>query len=367
VNSSKSCMRILGWPAWSTHNPYICLLYQAVAELGVRVEEFSPKVAFRSKHEVIHLHWAEQIFWGAAPPAASASYASKILVSLVAAKARGTAIVWTVHNLSPHEMQSGQRRIWKAFSTCLAWLSDGFITLSPSTIPLVRNAYAGLRHKPGRSILHGHYIDSYPRSLPRQIAREQLCISPEARVFVHAGFLRAYKGIEALISAFRELKAPDAMLLLAGEAQPGQFGQKLKALCSQDSRIRLHLGFQTPEQMVRILSCGDLTVMPCEKSLHSGSALLALSVSRPVLARTSPYFSDLQAVVGTDWLMHSDTKLDANLLSRGLDWAEASERAPDPDLTACSWEVGGTKTLAFYQELLAKRRSVGSYPVQYRS
>ena len=61
-------------------------------------------------------------------------------------------------------------------------LSDGFITLSPWTIPLVRDAYAGLRQKPGRSILHGHYLESYPQRLPRQAARTQLGISPNARV-----------------------------------------------------------------------------------------------------------------------------------------------------------------------------------------
>ena len=114
----------------------------------------------------------------------------------------------------------------------------------------------------------------------------------------------------------------------------------------------LCIGFQTPEHMVRILSCGDLAVLPYERSLHSGSALLALSVGRPVLARTSAYFSDLQAIVGSDWLMRSDTKLDASVLSRGLDWAETSERAPNPDLTACSWPVAAADTLAFYKELL---------------
>ena len=73
----RRSMRVLGWPAWCTRNPYICSLYQGVAERGVRVEQ-SPKAALHAKHEVIHLHWAEQIFWGASTPTASASYASKI-------------------------------------------------------------------------------------------------------------------------------------------------------------------------------------------------------------------------------------------------------------------------------------------------
>jgi glycosyltransferase involved in cell wall biosynthesis len=65
-------------------------------------------------------------------------------------------------------------------------------------------------------IPHGNYIDVYPNTLSRAEARSRLGLPEGARVLLFIGAVRAYKGIEELLAAFRTLDEPNARLVVAG-------------------------------------------------------------------------------------------------------------------------------------------------------
>jgi beta-1,4-mannosyltransferase len=352
-------MKVLSWPGRSfSENPYIAALCAALERGGASVSDFTPQCAVARTWDVVHVHWPEQIFWKARDPVKAAAYASGVLFSLAAARLRGAAIIWTVHNLRPHEMSPAERTIWKALSALLPRCVDGFITLSPSTLDIVRQVFPGLARKPGRAIIHGHYRDCYPRGAEKTAAREALGLDPGARVIVHPGLVRRYKGIDQLIQSFMDLRCPDTTLVIAGRPVPEAYGDALSSRVRGDRRIRLELGFQSQEKLALLLSAADLVVLPFESGLHSGSLLLALSFSRPTLVRRTPYASDIAALVGDSWVRLLTTPLDPEVLAQALSWGSASRPREGPPMAAFGWEAIGEQTLDFYQAVRAASSAV---------
>src|SRR5215208_1180640 len=97
-------MRIIAWTAFKARdgNPYNWLLYTHIRALGVDVDEFSLARMLRNKYAIWHLHWPEHFLnYSSAPKAFAKTLALLLLMDW--ARARGTKIVWTVHNVSAHE------------------------------------------------------------------------------------------------------------------------------------------------------------------------------------------------------------------------------------------------------------------------
>src|SRR5699024_2486108 len=67
------------------------------------------------------------------------------------------------------------------------------------------------------TVPHGHFIGSYADTLGRSEARARLGIPARARVFVHFGQIRPYKGVFELLDAFEGLPAASAQLVIAGK------------------------------------------------------------------------------------------------------------------------------------------------------
>ena len=345
-------MLILSWPGASyDSNPYVPLLCAALGDQGATVMEFTPRRALRARADVIHVHWTEQVIWHRSSTRAIAAYAVKVLLALAIAKARGATIVWTVHNLRPHETSQREGSIVAAFSACLAFLVDGFITLSPSTVSEVRAAISGLRNKPNCAIAHGEYRSAFPPPPGREEARTLLSLPRESRVLLHVGSLRAYKRLDSLVNAFASLTEASDVLVLAGEPHDHSV---VESISTDDPRIVRRLGFQSDVDVVRLLAASDVLVHPAGEVLFSSTVLLGLSFARPVLARRSPYASDIEARVGSDWLFLYDSDLDAATLAAAIDWATIGYRPAQPDLSWCQWPAIARETLRFYDSLGAR-------------
>ncbi len=357
-------LKLLSWPGQSfTNNPYIPNLCRVLSEQGVAIEHFTIRRALRGQADVIHIHWPEQIFWETASVGAAAVYAAKVVLSLMVAKTRGAVVVWTVHNLEPHELDSGRAPLWRLFTGALSHLVDGATAMAPSTLAVARARFPALAQKPAAIIRHGHYRDSYPPSLPRVEARRALHLQADARIFAHVGFLRRYKGIDELVHAFGHDCDRSAVLLLAGTAQPESYSEALQRRVAEDPRIRFSVGFQTEESVTLLMSATDLIVLPFEGGLHSGSILLALSFGRRVLARKTPYLADIQAQVGHDWVRLFEGELTAALLEDAMVWARRAEGlSRQPDLSSFVWDRIGDETVAFYRTLLARTHRSRRHP-----
>jgi beta-1,4-mannosyltransferase len=102
----------------------------------------------------------------------------------------------------------------------------------------------------------------------------------------------------------------------------------------KDPRVLRIPGYLNDAELARVIRAADHVVLPYRRVLNSGSAMLALTLGRPVLLPRTPTFEALAEHVGPGWVALFDGTPDAARLS-----ALGEEERPAPvDLSWCSWE-----------------------------
>jgi glycosyltransferase involved in cell wall biosynthesis len=330
----KRTTRVAALPRRLESNPYCELLYDHVERLGVEVLEARSGLgwlfAHRGRTRVLHLHWPERHF-----QRNSLGSALGFVVRLLVARALGYRVVWTVHNLTPHEGAGLADRAVRAALTRLA------------TLIVHCEAARGLLGRPGRRafvIPHGSYVGRYPNGITQTAARARLGLEPDARVLLAFGQVRAYKGLDRLVAAFETLPAPDARLLIAG-APVGD----ARVPASDDPRVRLVLRHVPDAEVQLFFNAADVVVLPYLAVLTSGAAMLALSFGRGVVGPRVGCLADLERSGAA--LLYDPAAPDglAAALGRALEvdpalFGERARRAT----RALSWDVIARRHLAAY-------------------
>ena len=349
-------LRVLARPAFANRtNPYTGLVYRAMRAGGTRVAEWTLASAFLGRWDIVHVHWPETVFDHSIVEALPTTEA--LLASVGAARKRGARLVWTIHNLQAH----GRRwpRLEERFRE--RWLAelDGVIALSESSLDAARAVMPGLREVPARVVPHPHFRGAYPDVRSRETARERLGLPPNARVVAFFGRIAPYKNVPALIGAFRELHDPEARLVIAGAPIDAQSGREVEEAARGDSRIHLHLRFVPEGDAQDFFRSADLVALPFRELLNSGSALLALSFDRPVLASQCGAIAGLATTLGPSWVHTFEGALSARTLEAALD--ASVDGRPDRTDGGHLQRLGPLEvaeaTLGAYHAFMASRRA----------
>lgn len=344
-------LRVLAWPAFANgDNPYHALLYGPMGQLGVTVEEYSPAALARGDWDVFHIHWPEFLIgrrplWRAAPGIAA------FIARLLRARVAGRRVVWTLHNLEPHDRRPGGRAIYRTLSR----LTDGVIGLSEISLAAARDRYPALRRRPSVIVPHGHFRGVYPRTLTKAAARRSLGLDVDDRVLLFFGSIRPYKQVDRLVEIFSRTPGDRLRLLIAGRPTD-ELRAALEEAAAADPRVRLHLDFVAEDAVERWFLAADLVVLPYDEGvLNSSVALLGLSFDRVVLAPHAGSLPDLQQAAGKEWVRTFD-QLDPIELLDGIDAALEVEgqEAPLDDL---DWPALAARTAELYRALTASNPS----------
>lgn len=342
-------MRVLAWPYSNRRgNPYTHLLYGALQEFDVEVDEFHPQRVLTGTHDVWHMHWPDGAFnrdawlW-----AWTGTVGLRTLLRI--ARARSIRLIWTAHNTGSHETRHPrlETRTWRDLTRQL----DGYISLSRSGQEKLEREYPALRRCPSFVIPHGHYRDAYPDDVTPEEARDALSLAPSSPVVLYFGHIRPYKNVPHLIHSFRGLDT-EAQLVVAGKPQTDFLREKVYAAAQGASGVHLHLDFIPKEEVQLFFRAADGVVLPYTEILNSGSALLALSFDRPVLVPEKGAMGELQDEVGPEWVKTYRGSLTPNHLRDALSWARTRDRSSRPPLEAFEWKTIARQTLKAYQRLL---------------
>lgn len=339
-------MLVAAVPAYRNRavNPYNSLLYEAVQSAGVTVKEFGASTLMGPRPEVVQIHWPEWLF--SAPTVARArvqARAFRLTISML--RARGSRIVWTVHNLDSHfgHQPALERRMWNWFTNHI----DGWIALSHSTIGPVIDRYPRLANVPHTVVPHGHYRDVYPNYVSRSEARLQLGIPQDARVFGFVGSILPYKQVPLLARCFAELPGDDLRLVIAGNPKAGE-DDAIRSV--DDGRIIYRPGFVPDSALQLYHRAADRMVLPYQSIQNSGSAILALSFDVPVLVPNLGAMGELAALTGDAWVQTYEGQLTPETLASAI---ETSPGLARPDLYDLDWQVIGQQTAEFFDEVIA--------------
>jgi beta-1,4-mannosyltransferase len=295
------------FPDYRPANPYQALLYQhAARDLYPHAGTIADALALhrqRSGHSrvIFHLHWEDAVYRAEPTEAGAWQAAQGFLSDLELFLDAGGALIWTLHNEAPHDGR--YLGVHEALSAALTRLADVVHVHSLSALAFARRR---LGIDPARLALiqHGNFVSQYP-TLGHSVAssRAALGLPAASRVLLLFGRLGSYKGGAELLAAFAAVDDPDFWLIVAGK-QVDSLAVVLDDLAdSVRARIVVENRFIPPEQVPGLFHTCDMAALPYRSSLTSGTALLALSQGRPVLAPCLPSLAELLAD-GEDALLY---------------------------------------------------------------
>jgi glycosyltransferase involved in cell wall biosynthesis len=284
-------VRVVHFPSGYDHDPssYIGLLKRALERRGVEVSaapELTPRwAASTTDVDLVHLHWLEFIVQSddrrVMGIPRTVARAARVAAALLALRRRGIPIVWTVHNLRPHEQ--AHPLLDRALAAGVARLADRLIVHSDYARARVEDHYRSA----GKTtvIPHGNYVGAYPpETLSRAQLRRERGIPEDAFVFLAFGQVRPYKRVREVASALASLPDGDIRLLVAGEPTVDSEARDLRVAASLDPRLILDLRRVPDSEVVALHRLADAAVIAYRDVFSSGALLLAVSCRLPVVA-----------------------------------------------------------------------------------
>lgn len=266
-------MKILIFPH-SPANPYQRLLASGLEKEGVEVSFDKDLFRLRAllpnpSFDLLHLHWLPL----------DVLRRSLLLIKLLALRMVGVPVVWTVHNLFHHEGGGGGELLYRKI---ISRISSRMICHCEEAKRLIVQVY-GVEAGKVAVIPHGNYIGVYPEGQVRKEARESLGVGGEDLVFLYFGMINDYKGLPQLIGAFKQLDRP-ATLIIAGSVSKQDLKSRLENLGRGDKRIKFIFKFIPDEAVAAYFNAADCIVLPYADILTSGTAALAASFGKAVIA-----------------------------------------------------------------------------------
>lgn len=354
-------VQVLMMPDYRADNPYQALLANVLQQEAVEVHFpvgyrriFPIFRALKDRPvpvQILHLHWINPYIKGTSW-AKRFIYSLKFLVDIFIVRIAGIKVVWTIHNRLSHEAQFSHLELWTIRQ--LVKLVDRIIVHHQAALSELAELY---RFNPDKAtvIPHGHYRTIYGEASAPIEARAILGLPATGKVYLNLGMLRPYKGIERLLQIWRDHPeiTSNHTLLIAGKPLDDAYEQQLAKQAAETKGAILHLGFVEEHLIPIYFSAADIVVLPFENILTSGSLILAMSYSKPIIAPRSSGIAetlgtatellyDSQDKQGLLQAIRKSTQVDLNAISQQVDW----------ECTRLNWETIGEKTYQIYQSAL---------------
>ena len=285
--------------AFGAGDSYTACFNAALLARGIEVLEASWSgkwlVASVRRGDVLHLHWPSFLYTVPGSKVATWRGLLRFTVLMSLMRARGARIVWTAHNLYPHD--DGHALVHRVGRRIVVWLASRVYVHGPTAAAQVRRE---LRVPAARLVLveHGNWIDFYPNTLTRELARQHLDIPSDVFVYLFVGLCKPYKNLEMLVRSHAAL-ADASRLWIVGRFQTDDYRERVRQAAAQadTSRVTLVDAFVPAADLQLYLNACDAVVLPYRETLTSGAAMLALSFGRPVIG---PSLGSLPEVVRDD-------------------------------------------------------------------
>ncbi|RNL61201.1 glycosyltransferase [Nocardioides marmoriginsengisoli] len=281
------------FPDYSGGNPYQAMLH---ARLDT-VDAYAVPVVHLIGHlrrsieggrdpGVLSLHWTAPILQWARGPFRARLALDRLQVALDDFLDAGGRLIWTVHNVLPHD--TSHRWAELELAQLLADRAEKIQVLSAATLDAVEGLY-DLDPRKVVLIEHASYRGEYPDWITREAARKRLGLKEGERALIALGGIRPYKGLDNLVDVFDDLVAedPTLRLLVAGQPVDVDAAADLEARCSDNPRVIAFFEEVPGDQLQVWMKAADLAVLPYRNILNSGAFLLAQTFGLPVVAPRS--------------------------------------------------------------------------------
>ncbi|MGB2630820.1 MAG: glycosyltransferase family 4 protein [Candidatus Omnitrophota bacterium] len=301
---------------------------------------------------ILHFHWLEMYYIDKSF-LVSSFYAFILLLGLVFLKIAGYKVVWTCHNIYPHEnIYPGLTRLVRRL---FVKLCDYILVMHKSMISKIASDF-NYKGK-FKCIRGGCCFETYAGN--RTDARESLNLPEGSSVIVSTGSIRRYKNLDMLVQAFSIIDSDvrnDLRLVIVGKFSDKDLADELEKLSSGIPEIFLFLKDTTIPSLGAYVAAADIMAIPQTMDGVSANLHLAASYGVPVL--TTPESGGTARLV-EEYGLGEICDLNVNSLSRAMEGLyKAKEKLKRYSNNAKkfikedSWERSAQGHLEAYKEAL---------------
>lgn len=289
---------VLAYGPVAQRNQFQALLYSAQEQFNVSILPIHDlglcaQIPWPGK-VICHFHWIHGKTGQAKTEAeadASVVYWENLLRRI---KENGHKIVWTVHNVMPHET------IWveqdKKIHQMMADAADALHVMASDSATLTAPYYT-LDERKMFVVPHPTYEGAQPDEISRAEARTQLQISEEEFVFLSFGAIMEYKGYDRLMAAYDQLRGKTAKmtrLIIAGLPSDKALVEQITAWSEGKPDVILDMTPVPHDKLQVYFRSADIAVCPYRRTMNSGAAMMAITFDLPVLGPKSGGFLDIE-------------------------------------------------------------------------
>ncbi|GAB6900989.1 glycosyltransferase [Kineosporia succinea] len=281
------------WPftPYYTGNPYQNVLYSRFGAHGlVAAPTFRATDLLTTTRDwpgdvplVVHLHWLNQVLAKADSESGANDAINRHADLLDTLKERGARLVWTVHNVLPHDTRFEAQEV--RLREQVVERADLVHVMSSRTPQAVEDWFSLPREKVYQ-LDHPGYQGVYPDWIGRDEARRRLRVPDGAVALLLTGAVKPYKGLADLLEAVdrvSRVRPGEIVLIVAGRPDQAPETEEFVARAASHPAVRL-LPVQVPDVDMQVLMrAADLVALPYRRSLNSGVLALALTFGRPAL------------------------------------------------------------------------------------
>lgn len=205
----------------------------------------------------------------------------------------GVKIVYTAHNVLPHEHT---RRDY-ALKGLIYRAAHRLIVHSRYIEQKLLKLFEGARGKTA-VIPHGNFDNALPETtVSSRDARDWFGFAPDDDVVLFFGQIREYKGVDLLIEAFESAAArnPKLKLIVAGRLYTQSIESKLTNMVNTHpakERIVLHGRYIPDADLPNYFAAADVVALPYRDIDHSGVVHLAYSFAKPIIGSNVGDFAE---------------------------------------------------------------------------
>lgn len=311
-------LRIVSAPGRGEANPYIDLFYNAlelydIHLVGNLVFDTNWLKSHMDTFDAIHLHWPENIWrlykWPLLEKMQQSgipgcwrisrqierSFSKKLEVSrlewfkknLFLLKGQGKKIIYTWHNVEPHEEV---RDLDLRGNGLLAEMADLIIFHSNWAEEECRKGY-NIKGKTALMSI-GNYEGVYPHPRDRGTVLRELGLDPSLPVVGMLGAIRDYKGVDIAFEALEKLGG-SVQLLCAGKPRTKLDLIELEKRTKKLDWIAFLPKRITDQEFSDFTNACEFLLLPYKRITGSGALLASLTLRRGVVASDLPFFRDV--------------------------------------------------------------------------
>ncbi len=224
--------------------------------------------------DLVHIQWPEALYRWRSLISTDRSGLNQLERQLKMYKTNGCKIIYTVHNILPHDNPDTFDQ--SVYELVISY-ADIFVHHGHASVDIIQETFPP--SKEGKHIVapHGPYNKT---DIPNSIfARRDFDLPNDRMIITNFGFNRSYKGLAFGHDVFESWRPDDACFFtigdLVGDAKPLD---STSNYCSKRIYRRIH-----ESEIDKVIAATDLFFLTHSSGLNSGLISLALTYSKPVV------------------------------------------------------------------------------------